>query len=73
MRLKNSKIAKKIVFDLKNIRRTSAHFRKHFFFTLWILLYPVNKKLDRPNELQQVKNTRMSHGVPKMDESALMG
>ena len=24
-----------------------------------MLLYPVNKKLDRPNELQKVKNTKM--------------
>ena len=39
MRLKNSKIAKKLVFDLKNNRRTSAHFRKLFFNSLSLALF----------------------------------
>jgi len=55
MRLKKLKIKKKIVFNLKNNRLSSAHFQK-LFLILSILLYRVNKKLDRPNELKKVKN-----------------
>ena len=65
MRLQKLKIAKKLVVDLKNYRLTSAHFQKLIFLILWILLYPVNKKLDRPNEPEKVKNTKMSQVVKR--------
>ena len=44
MSLKNWKFPKKLVFDLKNHQRTSAHFQKLFFWTLWNFLYPNKKK-----------------------------
>ena len=58
IRLKSLKIAKKLFFDSKNYRLTSAHLQKFFFLILWILLYPVKKKLDRPNEPKRVKKPK---------------
>ena len=63
MTRKKGKFANKIVFGLKNNRRTSAHFQNPFFWTLWLFLFSTNLKWDRPNEPKSVKNPEMSQVV----------
>ena len=65
MRLKNGNFEKKSLFALKNTRLTSAHFQKLFFWTLWLFLFPTDLKLNRPNEPQKAKNTKMSEVVKR--------
>ena len=62
---KTWKLQKNYFLTRKTTVSPQLTFKKIFFLILWILLYPVIKKLNRPNEPKRVKKTKMSQVVKR--------